>query len=32
VKVKLKDSRYRSDVDERVPGVLGLQISMMFGT
>jgi hypothetical protein len=32
VKVKVKDSRNRSGVTQRVPGDLGFQISMIFGT
>jgi hypothetical protein len=31
VKVKIKESRNRPGVAQRVPGVLGSQISMTFG-
>jgi hypothetical protein len=32
IKVKIKESRYRPGVAQRVPGVLGSQIFMTFGT
>jgi hypothetical protein len=32
IKVKLKESRNRSDVTQRVPGGLGSEIFMTFGT
>jgi len=32
IKVKVKESRYRPGVAQRIPGILGSQILMTFGT